>query len=978
MKSLYSKYPTFMRFIYSTVLLVVVLGAVLWPTTSRATHVRAGEITTRRISETSLTYEVTLTTYYDEVRGKDAAGAGANEYTICFGDGTSEVVQRSPKKFINGGTTSINTYRTTHTYPGAGAYTLSVAIPNRNANTKNLQISGGSETIKFFVSTTIFINPALGLNSTPRMLNPPLDSGRVGQKFCHNPAAFDPDGDSLAFRLSIPQDIPGDAGCRGRNIPSYLDPTRFSTSAEAGGTPTFTIDAKTGQLCWDAPGTEGQYNFAFIVEEWRNGVLIGEVTRDMQIIVVDQPNKRPIISPIPDLCVTAGTLINQPVSATDPDGNRVYLSAFGGVFNVGADGAALPPGELILPPFARLSGAGTASSPIAQPATATFTWQTSCDHLRQAPYDVTFKVNDVPPKGVTSLVSFQTLRIRLIGPAVQNLTAKPTATASGRAILLSWSPYGCAPRTGLDSTVLIIYRKVGCTPYTPQPCTTGLPASLGYKEVGRVSAGVTTFTDTTGLQRGVSYSYRIVAQYPDRSGSLNGGVSVSSGEACLSLPLLAPILTQVTVDSTDASRGRITVRWSRPIGLQPGDLGAPYQYRLQRATNLNGTDWTTIATINTTLSPSIIDTVFIDRGLNTVANAYRYRLEFYYTPPGGALTRLDITDPGSSVRLSATPTQRQVRLAWAASTPWSNDNQTHTLYRSRRGPNGPFNAIADIAVKDPATYVYTDTGADLLLADGSTSLPLSADSSYCYRVLTRGAYTDARLSGYGPILNYSQITCATPSDTTRPCPPSLRLDSLNCAALNAESLCNQTSFTNNLRWSPTTGPTCDPSIASYRIYYGRYSTDSLRVLTSIPAPTLSFAHASLTTVAGCYYVTAVSSRGLESRPSNKVCNEACPQFALPNVFTPNGDGKNDVFEPLRCPAFVEQVVFVVYNRWGAKVYEGSGPTLAWDGKSSDGAELPSGLYYYQATVRFGQLNRNAPPLILKGWVQILRDTVTQR
>ena len=956
--------------------LLVVAAAVLWPTTSRATHVRAGEITTRRISATSLTYEITLTTYYNETPSGKAAANDANSADFCFGDGSTESVPRSSRKFINGGSSSVNIYRTTHTYPGAAAYTISAFISNRNDGTKNL--GGSSLNIKFFVSTTIFINAAQGLNSTPRMLNPPLDSGRVGQKFCHNPAAFDPDGDSLAFRLSIPQDIPGETGCRGRNIPAYLDPTRFSTSAEAGGTPSFTIDARTGLLCWDAPGQEGQYNFAFIVEEWRNGVLIGEVTRDMQIIVVDQPNRRPLIAPLPDLCVTAGTLINQPLTATDPDGNRVYLSAFGGVFNVGADGAALPAGELILPPFARLSGGGTASSPIAQPATATFTWQTTCDHLRQAPYDVTVKVNDVPPKGVTSLVSFQTLRIRLIGPPVQNLTARPTATTSGRAIQLSWSAYGCAPRTERDSTRLIIYRKVGCTPYTPQACTTGLPASLGYQEVGRVSAGVTTFTDTSGLQRGVSYSYRIVAQYPDRSGNLNGGVSVSSGEACLSLPLLAPILTQVTVDSTDATRGRITVRWSRPIGLQAGDLGAPYQYRLQRATGQQGTDWTPIATINTSLSPNVVDTVYVDRGLNTVATAYRYRLEFYYTPPGGALTRLDITDPASSVRLSASPTQRQVRLSWAASTPWSNDNLTHTLYRSRSGPAGPFNAIADIAVKDPATYVYSDAGADLLLADGNTSLPLSADSSYCYRVLTRGAYADSRLGGYGPILNYSQIICATPADTTRPCPPSLRLDSLNCAALSSESLCNQSSFTNTLRWSPTSGPTCDAAIASYRIYYGRYQGDTLGLLTSLPAPTLSFAHTNLTTVAGCYYVTAVSSRGLESRPSNKVCNEACPQFGLPNVFTPNGDGKNDVFEPLRCPAFVERVDFVVYNRWGAKVYESSGPVLAWDGRTNEGAELPSGLYYYQATVRFGMLDRNAAPLVVKGWVQLLRDTVTQR
>ena len=372
----------------------------------------------------------------------------------------------------------------------------------------------------------------------------------------------------------------------------------------------------------------------------------------------------------------------------------------------------------------------------------------------------------------------------------------------------------------------------------------------------------------------------------------------------------------------------------------------------------------------------------MDRGsstsaLNTEANAYRYRLEFYYTnPANGQLTRFDVSEAASSVRLSTAPANRRVVLSWQANVPWSNDSQTHDVFRSRTGQNGAFNKIAEVRVGS-APYSFTDTGQDSFLADGNTSLPLSADSSYCYRVLTRGVYTDAQLAQLGVLINYSQISCATPTDTTRPCPPTLRVDSLNCANLTPESLCGQTSFTNPLNWVPASGPTCDPSVTGYRIHYARYKGDSLGLLTSVAAPTTSFAHTSLSTVAGCYYVTAVSSRGLESAPSNLVCVESCPYFALPNVFTPNGDGTNDLFVPLKCPRFVASVVFVVYNRWGAKVYESSGPTLAWDGRSSDGTELPSGLYYYQAEVRFGVLDKNAPPQIFKGWVQILRENVTR-
>ena len=361
------------------------------------------------------------------------------------------------------------------------------------------------------------------------------------------------------------------------------------------------------------------------------------------------------------------------------------------------------------------------------------------------------------------------------------------------------------------------------------PCVTGIPA--GYTKIAELPATATTYTDTSSLRRGTSYGYRLVAQYPDINGGFNGGFSRASNQACLELPLLAPVITQVTVDSTKTVTGQITVRWTRPLGLNPADLAGPYQYRLQRATGQGGTNFVPIATINTALSPTAPDTVYIDKGtsasaLNTDANAYTYRLEFYYTSPAGQLTRLDVTESASSVRLSATPANRRVVLSWQASVPWSNDNQTHDVFRSRTGPGGVFNKIAEVRVGSQP-YSFTDTGQDSFVADGNTSLALSADSSYCYRVLTRGVYTDAQLARLGVLLNYSQIICATPSDTTRPCPPSLRVDSLNCAKLNSESLCDQTSFTNNLNWQAGSGPNCDPNIASYKIYYARYRTDTL-------------------------------------------------------------------------------------------------------------------------------------------------------
>ncbi|QJD78915.1 T9SS type B sorting domain-containing protein [Spirosoma rhododendri] len=971
-----------MRLLYRYGLTALFFGLLLLPYVSQATHVRAGEITTRRLSATSLSYEVTLTAYYDERTGA-AAARDANSYTFCFGDNTTESVNRQlPIRFINGRTSSINIYRTTHTFPGPGVYTISVQIANRNAGTINLPPPATSDNLTFFVSTTILIPTNLGLNSTPVMLNPPLDSARVGQRFCHNPAAYDADGDSLAYRLSKPQEgLPN--SCRSRVIPAYQDPTVYSTTSETGGAPSFTIDSRTGQLCWDSPNRIGQFNFAFIVEEWRNGVLIGEVTRDMQIVVVDQPNKRPLIAGA-SLCVEAGTLIQQPITATDPDGQRVIINAYGGPLNVLADGSPLPASLSVPQEYARLINGGT---PLAQPGTATFYWQTNCNQVRNQPYDITLKASDVPPRGTTTLVSFATLSVKIIAPAVRNLTGRASAVAGGRAIQINWAAYSCGRIVdvglGPDTTKLIIYRREGsCSNIPSVSCTTGVPAGLGFTEVGRVPYTATTFTDTTALRRGVVYSYIIVARNPGDVN--NGGLSLPSQQVCLELPRLTPVLTQVTVDSTNETRGRITLRWARPLDLRAGDLGAPYQYRIQRATGLSGTAFTTIGTVSTNLDRNVVDTVYVDQGtstsaLNTTANAYRYQIEFFYTDPTTRqLTSLGVADAASSVRLSTAPANRSVVLSWQTNTPWSNDNQTHIVYRSRSGPNGPFNRIADVSVQGSGTYTFTDTGNDTYVADGNTSRQLTADSSYCYRVTTQGRYTDTRLAVFGILKNDSQVSCAMPTDTTRPCPVNLGLDSLNCASLSPESQCNLSSFTNKLRWRQTSGVNCDPNVASYKIYYGRYSQDTPALLTSVNAPTTTFDHSSLTTVAGCYYVTAVNARGQESVPSNRVCNDACPYFALPNVFTPNGDGKNDTFQPMRCARAVESVTFVVFNRYGTKVYETTTAVLNWDGRASDGTELPSGLYYYQATVRYAVLDRNTPAQVFKGYVQILREGVSMR
>ncbi|HAD12606.1 MAG TPA: hypothetical protein DCF33_09225 [Saprospirales bacterium] len=75
-------------------------------------------------------------------------------------------------------------------------------------------------------------------------------------------------------------------------------------------------------------------------------------------------------------------------------------------------------------------------------------------------------------------------------------------------------------------------------------------------------------------------------------------------------------------------------------------------------------------------------------------------------------------------------------------------------------------------------------------------------------------------------------------------------------------------------------------------------------------------------------------------------------FAIPNAFTPNGDGANDTFGPVLLGGAATITQFAIYNRWGQKVFEATPGKQAWDGRTDD-KQAPSDVYVYKMVVRFG-------------------------
>ena len=105
---------------------------------------------------------------------------------------------------------------------------------------------------------------------------------------------------------------------------------------------------------------------------------------------------------------------------------------------------------------------------------------------------------------------------------------------------------------------------------------------------------------------------------------------------------------------------------------------------------------------------------------------------------------------------------------------------------------------------------------------------------------------------------------------------------------------------------------------------------------------------------GTYILYVQDSIGCMTRNEMTITAEEClPQFEIPNVFTPNGDGINDV---LKLTAMVKLFDFEIrlFNRWGNQVYayKGEPEEFSWDGTlHGNGQGAPDGVYFYVATYK---------------------------
>lgn len=645
---------------YLVLLTLAILAVPAW-----ATHNRAGEIVYEHIS--GYTYKVTINT----ITKTSSFAADRPWLHIRWGDepantpiNSLDSLPRSLEENYPNVDAKRNQYVGYHTYAGPGIYHLVMEDPNRNYGVINILNSIDQV---FCIETVLIISPVTGHNNSVQLLKPAIEDACLNQPWIHNPVAYDPDGDSLVYSL-----VP----CKGSNAEDLLGWLSPEAST-ADPSDIFIIDSQTGDVRWISPPLAGEFNFAILVQEFRDGFLVGSVERDMQITVVTCNNNPPSIFPLADYCVEAGNSIQFNVAFSDPNGDNVVLDAFGGPFTNVIHEAEF------------------------NPATHQFYWQPLCAEVRAAPYTVSFEATD---DGYIPLSDIKSSNILVVAPKVQNVQA----SASGTTVTVTWNATPCANIfSGFEASQVkyLVYRKENGLNWSPSDCELGMPDYTQFLYIGETQ-GVqsTTFIDNApGF--GAPYCYRIVTVWPD------GALSYASDEACVIIKKDAPVLTKASIELTDITAGSDTIWWSPPSEIDTLSFLPPYQYVLEY---WNANAWETIYTGAEFTYLYEGDTTFIHTGINTVSEAKKYRVKFLNQ---GAVTA--ISSEASTPFLTLTPSDNQVTLDVTGTFPWI--NYLYHIYRKAPG--------------ESSYSLLTSTNVPHF-----EDVNLVNNQTYCYQVLTQGTY----------------------------------------------------------------------------------------------------------------------------------------------------------------------------------------------------------------------------------------------
>lgn len=355
----------------------------------------------------------------------------------------------------------------------------------RNAAITNI-VTPASNTFYIYATLNNTITPC---NNSPTFSNKPVPFACLGQQYCFNHGAYDPDGDSLVYSLITPYQ-------NATTNVTYNAP--FTATSPLTSSPPVSFNTTTGDICMTPTQLEVTV-MAVLVEEYRNGVLIGSVERDLQITVMNCNNNLPSLTGINggnnfSATVCAGQQLCFFVNSIDPDATQNVTVTWDG----------------------SIPGATFTTTPGPRPV-GTFCWIPSTTDISPNPYCFTIRVrDDACPMNGEQIYSFcitvQGLTVNL-GPdqlIACNDQATLTANVTGGSgnYTYQWSNGSTAPAQTVGVGTYIVTVSDGtCSATDTINVINAFNPTAAFSASGSCPNAPVQFTDLTTLPGGTITSW---------------------------------------------------------------------------------------------------------------------------------------------------------------------------------------------------------------------------------------------------------------------------------------------------------------------------------------------------------------------------------------------------------------------------------------------------------------------------------------
>ena len=909
------------------------------------------------------------------------------------------------------------------------------------------------------------------VDSSPTFLQEPSFVSCNGEPYAYNMNAVDPDLDSLYIDFDIPYDhFPAQTVYDPPNSPQPVPfEPGFSSSSptpDASLSPLSIpaqINNANGELTFLST-MSGNFNVKVLVKSFRQGVLIAEVEREMQLVVLPcSGNNQPPVINAPffgnsfDTIVEAGALVDFTLTANDFDllqdgsSQTLSLTASGPMFGAGFVSTT----GCNITPCATLNSNLPVSGQ--QTVGVDFSWQTTCNHLvnqygvvaDMIPYTFVFKVQDdycQVPK-----VSYATVTINVLNPGVipatqitciqtdatdqitinWNEVTDPFGTFAGYELYsisagllatfpsitttqYSFSPGGAedfyiSVRSGCNGLVaknsdtisniwLNLSNPVNGTAILqwnkpkPSPLLSYNDDYLIYREntpgiwtlIDSVPYAIPFYKDTIDICDAF-LSYKI--EMP------NGSCVFSSNQLGDNFEdMLTPSIPNILSVGFDSTSNDLLLVWNQ--NSQSDTYGyVVYTYDASGFLSELDTVW---GIIDTTYSYPIL----------TSGGPYFYSVAAFdscYTAATPVTFQTSAkADINGTVDLSSNVKMcdQETELNWT-----SYSGQSVIEYQIWTLNNGVWNPVA--TTPDTFATITSLSGesykvlVQAILSNGYTAfsnpinyvVPLPQQPSYHYFKLATVKNGDIELHDYiDQSVGISEIIFEKQSEDLSfyqlDQVPALSDDVMyidqgsspdyspwtyraryidSCGNIGTTTQevttifltgsANEMDMVNTINWTPYIG--FDGAIVEYRIYRsvdGVFDPNPIAVVPDGTYSYVDYAYGIQTNGKMCYRVDAVEAFNFysfsEVSSSNDLCLIYKPFIYVPNAFTPGG--LNPIFMPVLTNADPLHYEFIVFSRWGERIFETTDLNDGWDGIiKSSGSMATNDVYLYMVTFTDG-------------------------